>query len=120
MAFSQSLLATVRLHISFSAVLGFVFTWVSHSRHSSPDLPKQISHCVFICKGAERCTGSQLWSQVSISQRCVTQQEEERATPLIHGRVVQMRGEKRSFSWGELVSSSKALQLSHLPEGHFV
>lgn len=91
---SQSLLDTVNLHIIFSTVLGFVFTWVSHSRHSSPDLPKQASYCIFICKDAERRTGPQLWIQVSISWPHVTQQEEERATPLIYGQMVQRQGEK--------------------------
>lgn len=105
---SQSLLASVSLHINFSTVLGFVLTWVSHSRHSSPDL--QVSYCIFICKCTERCTGSQLWSQLSISWLCATQQEEEKATPLICGLVIQMGKEKRkSFSWGELLRRTKTL-----------
>lgn len=118
---SQFLLATVSLHISFSSVLGFVFTGVSHSRHSNPDLPKWASYHICICKDAEKCIRSQLWRQESISQPCVTQKEEAGAITLIYGLVVQMQGEKRKgFSWGQLVRSTKTLQLSHLPEGHFM
>lgn len=52
MELSWPLLATIS--ISFSTVLGFVFIWVSVSKHSSPDY-KHLTASVFvnILKGAQ-------------------------------------------------------------------